>query len=675
MFSSRSLTTVFILITQTKVFAQSAVTCSDIETETTLDFQDATVSESTLQKKTGKLQFDNVGSYNEGGVITPLNLVVKQVGKKNYTPGNVTQNRKSGDFGMINIDSNDGEGTFDFCFVDSEDKPKTLDAFFFSFYDLDGPKKGLESVELKLKDFTAYYVSTNSSIDIKKKENNKKIKFTATESGTGDDNPDDRNNLSSLQQDRSVVFQMEDVDCFQVKLSSKCNKTNKKCKGGRNFLFAGKASQIVPMCEPTPFPTVQPTKGPTKFPTTEPTPAPTKKPTKSPTTEPKPAPTKKPTKSPTKKPKPAPTKKPTSSPTASPTSVPTASPTSSPTSSLSNSPTVRLTNSPTTNPTSSLTTNPTSSPTTKPTNPSPTKEPNPAPTKEPTPAPTKKPKPSPTKEPTKREPVAPPTKAREGVDPGVAGDPHFKTWAGESYDFHGVCDLVLLKNTIFQNGLGLTIHIRTSRMLSWSFVSVVALRIGEDILEVIGGEEEDNFWINEVKGRNKEVGSKNDEMALVSTLSGYPVYYKEVNSQHREFEIVLGGTEKIKIGTWHSFVRIHLENAKSDHFGKSMGLMGSFSEGVTLARDNVTVLDEFNAFGSEWQVLHSEPKLFRVVEGPQHPTQCEIPSSLALRRRLADSTISLVDARKACADVQEDAFDLCLFDVLATNDEMTAGAY
>lgn len=523
MFSFRSLTTVFILITQAKVFAKSAVTCSDIEIETTLDFRHANVSESTLQNKTGKLQFDNVGSYSKDGVDTTLNLVVKQVGKQNYMPGNVTQNRKSGDFGMINIDSNDGEGTFDFCFVDSKDKPMTLDAFFFSFYDLDGPKKGLESVELKLKDFTAYYVSTNSSIDIKKTKNGKRITFTATESGTGDDNPKDRNNLSSLQQDRSVVFQMENVDCFQVKLSSKCNKKDgKKCNGGRNFLFAGKANQIVPKCKPTPFPTVQPTKG---------------------------------------------------------------------------------------------------------------------------------------------------------DNPGVAGDPHFKTWADESYDFHGVCDLVLLKNTIFQNGLGLTIHIRTSRMLSWSFVSVVALRIGEDILEVIGGEKEDNFWINEVKGRNKEVGSNNDEMALVSTLSGYPVYYKEVNGQQREFEIVLGGTEKIKIGTWHSFVRIHLENAKSDHFGKSMGLMGSFSKGVTLARDNVTVLDEFNSFGQEWQVLHSEPKLFRVVEGPQHPTQCEIPSSLALRRRLADSTISLVDARKACADVREDAFDLCLFDVLATNDKMTAGAY
>merc|ERR1712194_621221 len=114
------------------------------------------------------------------------------------------------------------------------------------------------------------------------------------------------------------------------------------------------------------------------------------------------------------------------------------------------------------------------------------------------------------------------------------------------------------------------------------------------------------------KGRNKEVGSKNGEMALVATLSGYPVYYSEVNSEHREFEIDLGGPEKIKISTWHSFVRIQLKNPKSEHFGKSMGLMGSFSEGIMLARDNVTVLDDFNAFGQEWQVLYSEPKLFRV---------------------------------------------------------------
>jgi hypothetical protein len=43
----------------------------------------------------------------------------------------------------------------------------------------------------------------------------------------------------------------------------------------------------------------------------------------------------------------------------------------------------------------------------------------------------------------------------------VQGDPHFKTFGGEMYDFHGECDLVLLHNPEFNNNLGMDIHIRT----------------------------------------------------------------------------------------------------------------------------------------------------------------------------------------------------------------------
>jgi hypothetical protein len=44
---------------------------------------------------------------------------------------------------------------------------------------------------------------------------------------------------------------------------------------------------------------------------------------------------------------------------------------------------------------------------------------------------------------------------------GAQGDPHFKTWRGQHFDFHGECDLVLLHSSEFGSGLGLDIHIRT----------------------------------------------------------------------------------------------------------------------------------------------------------------------------------------------------------------------
>jgi len=263
------------------------------------------------------------------------------------------------------------------------------------------------------------------------------------------------------------------------------------------------------------------------------------------------------------------------------------------------------------------------------------------------------------------------------ISPSVQGDPHFKTWAGESYDFHGVCDLVLLRNNKFENGLGMDIHTRTSKMRLWSYVSVAAVRVGEDILEVMGGAKENNFWINGVLGKEmiSNNNDENNEITLIATISGYPIYFHQVNNKQRTFVIDLGEEEKIVIGTWNSFVRIQFENAKSKHFEGSVGLMGSFSEGIRLARDNITVLEDFNVFGQEWQVLQSERKLFHTIEGPQHPTKCAIPSSSEMRRSLGESQITLLDAKKACVDVNKDVADLCVFDVMATNDEKAVGAY
>lgn len=53
-----------------------------------------------------------------------------------------------------------------------------------------------------------------------------------------------------------------------------------------------------------------------------------------------------------------------------------------------------------------------------------------------------------------------------GGDGGASGDPHINSWSGQTYDFHGGCDLVLLQDPDFANGLGLNIHIRT-KIKTW----------------------------------------------------------------------------------------------------------------------------------------------------------------------------------------------------------------
>merc|ERR1712151_735138 len=95
--------------------------------------------------------------------------------------------------------------------------------------------------------------------------------------------------------------------------------------------------------------------------------------------------------------------------------------------------------------------------------------------------PTEKPTEVPTTSPPTKKPTAAPTvpvadtekptsdKSKYSAS-GAKGDPHFKLWDGKAYDFHGICDLVLLHNPEFNNGLGMDIHIRTKKMKHWSYI-------------------------------------------------------------------------------------------------------------------------------------------------------------------------------------------------------------
>jgi len=247
---------------------------------------------------------------------------------------------------------------------------------------------------------------------------------------------------------------------------------------------------------------------------------------------------------------------------------------------------------------------------------------------------------------------------------GAFGDPHIKTWTGEQFDFHGICDLVLVSNPEFVNGAGLDVHIRNKKMRQWSYVDSAAVRIGKDILEVRGGKKK-NVWIDGIES--------NGNMEKLS-IAGFPIQYYPISKKSEKFVVDLGNDERIVFKTWNSFLSVTIENPQNDKFAGSVGLMGSFPAGTKIGRGN-SIVDDINVFGQEWQVLSSEQNLFHEIEGPQHPQQCEIPSSKEMRRRLAASIVTVADAEKACIGAGQKDKELCIFDVMATNDESSAGAY
>lgn len=242
-----------------------------------------------------------------------------------------------------------------------------------------------------------------------------------------------------------------------------------------------------------------------------------------------------------------------------------------------------------------------------------------------------------------------------------------KTWKNEHFEFHGQCDIVMVSNPHFANGLGLDIHIRTKLVRFWSYIQVAVIRIGNDILEVSGSASESQYWIN-----YEDMGELND-------LGGFPVL---LNENKNRYTIDLGSQypgERIEVKTFKEFVGVKIVGASEASFGGSVGITGDFATGNTYARDGTTILNDFNDLGNEWQVEPSlDGRLFREVSRPQYPEKCWLPEDPRgnRRRRLGESTITEEQAEAACAGL-EDEFSRkgCVYDILATQDLAMVGAY
>jgi len=222
--------------------------------------------------------------------------------------------------------------------------------------------------------------------------------------------------------------------------------------------------------------------------------------------------------------------------------------------------------------------------------------------------------------------------------------------------------LVLIHEKDFEPNVDLHLHVRTTIRYEYSYIENAALRIGDDVLEVVS--------FGQYALNNVDQADLNDKEA---TLAGYPIYHTVKSSKEHIFEVVTGSNENITISTFKDMVSVKINGARFEHFGQSVGIMGSVA-GDMLTRDGrvVNVTEDPSAFGQEWQVREDEPMLFRTARSPQAPKeQCKLPSAASkdhLRRRLAKK--STRDAAEvACAHVSsKSAKEACIFDVIATSD-------
>lgn len=193
--------------------------------------------------------------------------------------------------------------------------------------------------------------------------------------------------------------------------------------------------------------------------------------------------------------------------------------------------------------------------------------------------------------------------------------------------------------------------------------------MGDHTLEVAGGLNQIAYWLDGVLVANMETGD--------AALGEYAIHFRRINNHQSQTRLDLGNGNALSIETFKHFVRVNIKAASPDAFVGTYGMLGSYPTGQRVARDTVTVIEDDNEFGNEWQVLAKEAKIFHNEGAVQHPDTCLMPDDTRKsdHRRLGESMISEEDAGLACARVGEEDRDACIFDVMATNDKDMAGSY
>lgn len=225
----------------------------------------------------------------------------------------------------------------------------------------------------------------------------------------------------------------------------------------------------------------------------------------------------------------------------------------------------------------------------------------------------------------------------------------------------------------FANGLGLKIHIRTKLVRFWSYIETVAIRIGNDVLEIQGSADADDaeprYWYNyEYQG----------EIGMVAGL--FPVTQVVPSVYKRQYKIDLSTTypgQHIIVQLYKEFVRVRFHGDESV-FGNTVGLLGDYKTGKTFARDGITDINDYTDLGNEWQVLPTDGKLFRQAVPPQFPELCIQPEDPRgeRQRRLSESNISIEQAEETCASLKDPlVIKDCVYDILATQDLDMVGAF
>ena len=114
------------------------------------------------------------------------------------------------------------------------------------------------------------------------------------------------------------------------------------------------------------------------------------------------------------------------------------------------------------------------------------------------------------------------------------------------------------------------IHIRTKISSWWSSIEYVAIKIGDDTLEVTGGTDGGKYWLNGIVGAELEDGN-------TFALSGFKVTFRKWNIRQKKYRIDFGNGGALLVETYKDFVSVNVKANHAEDFIGAVGMMGKFS--------------------------------------------------------------------------------------------------
>jgi hypothetical protein len=242
------------------------------------------------------------------------------------------------------------------------------------------------------------------------------------------------------------------------------------------------------------------------------------------------------------------------------------------------------------------------------------------------------------------------------------------------YSFHGQCDLVLGRSTDFGSGLGIDVHARTEIIDSWSLISNLAVRLGDDIFEVAN---DGSHYFNALQKVQLPlmIAGKYEVSRSSEAVDGINDEGEKAQSMTDVYRIDLTNGEYIKIQNYRKMISVRIEAILAN----TGGMLGVHGRSGMIGRDGVTHVKDENEMGFQWQVQDNEAMIFHEIRAPQYPQSCVMPASKTTGRRqlrVSDDQFE-IEAAESCtaAGASPEMHPFCVQDVVRTGDKNMASAY